>query len=205
MNETREYIIHTAFSLFLQKSYKEVTMKDIVEKTGLSKGAFYHYFNSKEQVFIEIAEQFIFSMLTESFRDLPEDSLQGFYRQYLHNIGARMQKIGEEERLLHVEQGKEGSGMNYYMLIFDAIRLLPEIRARIIEVEMKELETWKNAISGARKRGEIKSAMDDEQIAKIFIYTNDGVGMRMLLDGKMEDLGANIQKLWDAFYTDLQS
>jgi AcrR family transcriptional regulator len=29
-------------------------MKEIVEKTGMSKGAFYHYFPSKEDLFIEI-------------------------------------------------------------------------------------------------------------------------------------------------------
>ncbi|MDR1171774.1 MAG: TetR/AcrR family transcriptional regulator [Bacteroidales bacterium] len=28
--------------------YKEVAMKDIVDNAGLSKGAFYHYFDSRE-------------------------------------------------------------------------------------------------------------------------------------------------------------
>jgi AcrR family transcriptional regulator len=35
----------------MQKGYKEVTMKDIVDNAELSKGAFYHYFDSKEKVF----------------------------------------------------------------------------------------------------------------------------------------------------------
>jgi len=44
MNDTREHILKVAFNLFLLKSYKEVTMAELVEKTGMSKGAFYHYF-----------------------------------------------------------------------------------------------------------------------------------------------------------------
>ncbi|MDR3129397.1 MAG: TetR/AcrR family transcriptional regulator [Tannerellaceae bacterium] len=51
MKEVKEHILKTALTLFLQKSFKEVIMNDIVEKTGMSKGAFYHYYSSKEKVF----------------------------------------------------------------------------------------------------------------------------------------------------------
>ncbi|OIP04989.1 MAG: hypothetical protein AUJ97_01965 [Bacteroidetes bacterium CG2_30_32_10] len=61
MNDAREHILKTSLLLFLQKSYKDVTMSEIVEKTGFSKGAFYHYFTSKEELFKEIASNF-FSM-----------------------------------------------------------------------------------------------------------------------------------------------
>ena len=54
--KSKEHILITAFSLFLQKSFKEVTMKEIVKETGLSKGAFYHYFESKEQLFLELLQ-----------------------------------------------------------------------------------------------------------------------------------------------------
>ncbi len=53
MNQTKEFILKTAFSLFLQKNYKAVTLKEIVDKTGLSKGAFYHYYTSKEKLFLK--------------------------------------------------------------------------------------------------------------------------------------------------------
>jgi len=59
MNEAKEHILRTSLLLFLQKSYKEVTMREIVEKTALSKGAFYHYFSSKEQLFKEIVLMFL--------------------------------------------------------------------------------------------------------------------------------------------------
>ena len=54
MNDTREHIIKTSLKLFLQKNCKEVTMKEIVDATELSKEAFYHYFESKEKVFEEV-------------------------------------------------------------------------------------------------------------------------------------------------------
>ena len=54
VNTTKEHILNVCTHLFLQKGFKEVTMKEIVEKTGMSKGAIYHYFNSKEQLFLEV-------------------------------------------------------------------------------------------------------------------------------------------------------
>jgi AcrR family transcriptional regulator len=59
MNDTKEHIITTSLKLFLQKNFKEVTMKEIVNATRLSKGAFYHYFESKEKVFKEVVRHFM--------------------------------------------------------------------------------------------------------------------------------------------------
>jgi TetR/AcrR family transcriptional repressor of nem operon len=40
MSGAKDHILLTSLKLFLQKSFKEVTMKEIVNKTGLSKGVF---------------------------------------------------------------------------------------------------------------------------------------------------------------------
>jgi TetR/AcrR family transcriptional regulator, cholesterol catabolism regulator len=50
---TRQKIYDTAVSLFLKKGYDEVTVDDICEKVGLTKGAFYAHFRSKDQIVIE--------------------------------------------------------------------------------------------------------------------------------------------------------
>ena len=54
MKDTKEHILMIAGQLFLQKSFKEVTMQEIVKETGLSKGAFYHYFTGKDELFLEV-------------------------------------------------------------------------------------------------------------------------------------------------------
>ena len=67
MNDSKEHIITVASRLFLQKSYKEVTMKDIVDATGLSKGAFYYYFSSKEQLFFEVLDFFFTGVMSHDY------------------------------------------------------------------------------------------------------------------------------------------
>lgn len=43
-------IMSAAAKLFSEKGYDETTMQDIMQISGLSKGAIYHYFNSKQEI-----------------------------------------------------------------------------------------------------------------------------------------------------------
>ncbi len=47
-----------ALDLFAAKGYDSTSINDIIDKVGVTKGAFYYYFKSKEQVLDEIVEKF---------------------------------------------------------------------------------------------------------------------------------------------------
>ena len=57
--KTKQYICKEAYQLFAERGYKNVTMKDICEKTGLSRGGLYRHYASTEQIFSEIVDGFI--------------------------------------------------------------------------------------------------------------------------------------------------
>lgn len=57
-DQTRQEIRDKAYQLFAEKGYKEVTMKDICEQTGLSRGGLYRHYESTEQIFLEIVNGF---------------------------------------------------------------------------------------------------------------------------------------------------
>src|SRR6266568_336090 len=54
--QTRERLVHAAKEIFEEDGFFEARISDIVERADLSPGAFYHYFDSKDEVFREIAE-----------------------------------------------------------------------------------------------------------------------------------------------------
>lgn len=49
---TKIIILETALKLFKERSFKEVTVDDIVTTSGTSKGAFYYHFKSKDDLII---------------------------------------------------------------------------------------------------------------------------------------------------------
>ncbi len=53
---TRARLLDAAKEIFEENGFLEARISDIAERAGLSHGAFYHYFDSKEQIFREIAE-----------------------------------------------------------------------------------------------------------------------------------------------------
>lgn len=58
-DKTKQFIKRQAKILFADKGYKDVTMKDICDVTGLSRGGLYRHYNSTEQIFSEIISEFL--------------------------------------------------------------------------------------------------------------------------------------------------
>lgn len=53
-NKTAEGLIHNSRKLFLKKGFKNTSILEITEKTGIATGTFYNYFSSKEELFLII-------------------------------------------------------------------------------------------------------------------------------------------------------
>ena len=55
--ETVRKILDTAEQLFIEKGYDHTSLQDIIRGTGLSKGAIYHHFTSKEHIFYFVCDR----------------------------------------------------------------------------------------------------------------------------------------------------
>jgi AcrR family transcriptional regulator len=54
--QTRARLLDAAKQVFEESGFLDARISDIAEQAGLSHGSFYHYFDSKEQTFREVAE-----------------------------------------------------------------------------------------------------------------------------------------------------
>lgn len=54
---TIEAILSVATKLFLQKGFDKTSMQDIAKTAGISKGAIYHHFQSKDDIFKAVTEK----------------------------------------------------------------------------------------------------------------------------------------------------
>jgi AcrR family transcriptional regulator len=67
--ETVNLILDVAFHLFMEKGYEHTSVQDIINNLGgLSKGAIYHHFKSKEDILVAVTEK----MTAESNRMLAD-------------------------------------------------------------------------------------------------------------------------------------
>ncbi len=68
--QKKRFILETARKVFMEKGYKNVTMKDIVEACEISRGGLYLYFGSTAEIFTEVLK-----METEEADDVFSDSI----------------------------------------------------------------------------------------------------------------------------------
>jgi AcrR family transcriptional regulator len=198
MNETRAHIIQVAGKLFLQSNYDGVSIQDITRAVGMTKGALYHNFTSKEQLFEEVAHNLVGSSHSD-FSALPGDSLRGFYSTLVENFRSR-DDSAQEANLPKAHE----SGINVYNLLWDAVRLLPGFRDSMESLHALEHAAWTGAIQAAIDRGEIRHGLDADKIARIFTSVPDGVGITSMLKGGPPSNYGEILDLWDALYQSLK-
>jgi len=88
--ERKAELIDCAQRLFFEKGYEATTVADILERTGLSKGAFYHHFSSKEELLHALIERLAAAMLAMARSLLEDDSISELTR-----LSRFIQKSGE--------------------------------------------------------------------------------------------------------------
>jgi AcrR family transcriptional regulator len=54
--ETRTKIMESAIKLFSNSGFNKASVDDICEEAGISKGAFYHHFKSKQELFLALLD-----------------------------------------------------------------------------------------------------------------------------------------------------
>ncbi|MEK3765474.1 TetR/AcrR family transcriptional regulator [Solibacillus sp. FSL K6-4121] len=155
----KERIIETALDLFRNKGYHGVSVDEIVETAGTSKGGFYHKFKSKDALLYEIHDLFISHVLKETKKayeenDTPIDKVTALlfaftnvfdvYQRHItvfYNESAYLpleykniikEKRKEYQKLIEqvIEEGKEGG------------QFRPEISTTITTMAIIGLVNW---------------------------------------------------------------
>lgn len=75
--ETINLIVNSATKLFTEKGYDSTSLQDIINDTKLSKGAIYHHFASKEEIFEAIVDKISEKNTTELAKIRDNKSLNG--------------------------------------------------------------------------------------------------------------------------------
>ena len=104
---TRARLVEAAKHVFEDTGFLDARISDIAERAGLSHGSFYHYFDSKEQVFREVAERVyerISAPLTEvvlapSSTATPAERLRQAIRDYLETYREEARIMGVIEQM----------------------------------------------------------------------------------------------------------
>lgn len=162
-DETRRRIREKALPLFAERGFRQVTMKDICQETGLSRGGLYRHYGSTRQIFAEILD----ALMAAQDRELSEkmergESARGILREVLNRYrdemadGAGSLSMAILEFYSDPPSDRDGNGL--YRQYLDAKAL------------------WDAFISYGIRRGEFKE-VDRGELIDILLFAYEGVRM----------------------------
>lgn len=151
---TKEMIVRQAYLLFAEKGFKAVTMTDICEKTGLSRGGLYRYYSGTEQIFSEILTQ-----------------------EYV--IADRMERKEKaaailEDMLAAVKTEIMDKEMSLSLAIYEYANMGKQ--DLFTEIHDKAKKRWISLLEYGMETGEFQNA-DADQVSDLILYYYQGLRM----------------------------
>ncbi|HPT04500.1 MAG TPA: TetR/AcrR family transcriptional regulator [Bacteroidales bacterium] len=179
MKDTKEFILKSAYDLFLHNNYEAVTINKISEATKLTKGAIYHHYANKEDIFKAVVDKY----MIENKVKIPYEhtSLDDFIQ---HTINDAQKKISEE--LAQNIGFQKVMPLHFISLTIDALQYYPgfaEIGQKFYE---NFINKWKSVLDDAVKNGEIRNDIDTEIISMNFLNISTGIIGNMIMRGSID-------------------
>jgi TetR/AcrR family transcriptional regulator, transcriptional repressor for nem operon len=165
MSDMKEYIIDQAYKLFLNKSYEAVSISDISKSIGFTKGALYHHFLNKEELFKAVIDKYLNII---GLGDIKEDITLA---EYIEANIANIEQIVQTARI----DDQPFIPVNYLSFLIDALRHYPGYMVENENLFNSEIDKLKIVLDQAVKNGEIREDIDTSVIALNFFSISVGI------------------------------
>lgn len=164
LEQTREEILRAAFGAVFSQGFQGVSVDDIVKRTKLTKGAFFHHFPTKLDLGYALVEDVITPMILERWI-LPLSA----YKNPLTGILKQLKKhIGEHS----VEELKFGCPLNN--LVQEMAPIDAGFKSRLhAALELWIVETQKHLERG-QANGQLRPDFDARQVAVFIVMAHEG-------------------------------
>ncbi|MBA7581004.1 Fatty acid metabolism regulator protein [subsurface metagenome] len=170
--ETKNRIYNAAINLMDRKGFEKITITDISKKAGVSVGAFYHYFKSKNDILAEIfrkADEYFSTQVVSSLkkRRIPSRIIEYFNYYAKFNVA---------------------TGVETTQQLFN-----PKIKF-FIKKNRPMLTILQDLIRKGQEKKEIRKNADPEELAKLLFTLARGVVFDWSLHDGRYDLEAAMEK-----------
>ncbi|HCO67201.1 MAG TPA: hypothetical protein DIT04_05520 [Dysgonomonas sp.] len=172
MATAKDKILEKAFNLFLINSYDSVTMQQIQEASEVSRGAIYHHFKSKEEIFKAVVDVYLvpafssYSMITDEEKKSLQEMIQASVKY----------------RQKHINQLKDITSFQltdfyFFKFVFQATEHYKDFTEQVNMLTEKEFNGWRSLIQAGMRTGEFRADVDPDFAAQMFVSTPMGLGI----------------------------
>lgn len=156
---TKESIIIVALRLSLTRGYKSVSLMDVANELGITKGGIYHYFSSKDDL-LRAALRFSLDRFERKYAELVSE--RNTIQEILHCLLVDRTFEGDSRELIGLPRECSVDHVHFYI---EMMRKFPDIQEKVQKIQVLTCETLAKRIQVAIDKGEIKSGLDSYAVA----------------------------------------
>ncbi|WP_145948709.1 TetR/AcrR family transcriptional regulator [Paenibacillus sp. Y412MC10] len=175
--QTMKLLLDTTEELILEKGCTKTTLSDIMARTGLSKGAIFHYVSGKDELFVKVLEAKLEETNT-SFMDAVDAPAVKEFDGPMNAIAQSLPKL---------ESRKDVSNLIMMYLIGKSDQ--PEAAGIVADFYRQAVATSRKWIVTGQESGVIPSSVNADQAAELFELLSFGLRMRSLIGVRSTGFG----------------
>lgn len=169
--QTIQLLLETTTQLIREKGCGSVTMKDIVDRSGLSKGAIFHYVKSKNEIFAWVLQEGL-DEIDQRFNNQVNSGKKEFQGP-LNEITKRFDEFQDPESVTNQ--------ILVYLLAKSGQKEIDEVLGRFYRQSVQLSRQW---IATGQTHGVIPASVDSEKMGELFVLISFGLRMRSFLTDK---------------------
>lgn len=180
MKTSREKILQSALQLFMSMNYERVSLEMVSRSVGLTKTGIFNYYPSKLDLFVDVADHFLFGLQDPARKFAPSDgTVIDFIEKYVDGVRRTMDEIVRLGNVRRELMPGKLANAGYFHLFQQVLFYYPDGRQRLHELMESEYGLWCRAIRGGVERGELGSGTDIAQAAALFRQVFIGLSYQM--------------------------
>ncbi|GAB6088681.1 TetR/AcrR family transcriptional regulator [Spirochaeta dissipatitropha] len=154
---SREHIVRAALRVFMRQGYEAASFTALCKAAGISKGAVYHYFTGKDDLYYHCLLDFFGNTSESHWTTDPAESLHERIELGFKYVDIFRQRI-QDRFGLH----RDDAILHFYSFLYEATRKYPEFQRRMDAGDDRKHSNLREEFRQAQDAGEIRADLDPE-------------------------------------------
>lgn len=176
-NPSFQLLLSITEELIKEKGCHQTTLQDIIKRSGLSKGAIYHYVKSKDELLGLLLQKRLERIGAQFYEKVHQGE---------HNLHSPLAAISDGLR--HIHDPKDVTNLIFiYLLSKKDDPTIGEMLSAIYERSVYNSQEW---IELGQKNGVIPASLDAAKTAALFTILTYGIRVQTVVSPEIKTLGS---------------
>lgn len=185
--KTEDHILQTAFRLFLEKGFADVSTNEIIREAGTTKGGFYYCFKSREDLVAQVIEAYLVPYYLQ-----PLAAMQRAWVQKDENASTKTLLWDAYFSLQRFSLYRQHIGMeiafrDFYFLLYEGMKKYDLVQQCFAENTRERERCLRRILERGKQRKEIAEDLDISGCVMMTLAMQDGIQALKVLDEQIDD------------------